>query len=333
MSVIQRCLLVSSICMLSCIKTLEEPIEQPSHAALRNRILVSPPPWIFLRAYSTTFTCCFKEKEKEKKSIQDSNYECIYLQNNNIVNKPTSCFNTELRSCYHIFVTRFSKFINQPAEHPASLHMKRRVLRMLVYLTLLVIFLWVPNQAFEIARWYLVDEYCTFLDPNTKKAYNILMTISKYLMFVTPAVNPIVYALMHQNFRRAYRTTFTCCFKEKSKFFLTSGGGNRPYIWSIRTSVSAFASSVRRKSMSMRGRSQLDIPCPSASIQDSNYGNTLTVPGQDQHIDININHEANCSTSENVQQQKINNDENTLNSNGTDHKVNGHIKTEHIPLE
>lgn len=45
--------------------------------------------------------------------------------------------------------------------------------------------------------------------------YNALVTVSQYMIYVNPAANPIIYGLMHQNFRRAFRLTFPCIFTRK----------------------------------------------------------------------------------------------------------------------
>ena len=45
--------------------------------------------------------------------------------------------------------------------------------------------------------------------------YSIGFSVSQYMMYINSAANPFIYGLMHTNFRRAAKITFTCFFNEK----------------------------------------------------------------------------------------------------------------------
>ncbi|CAL4208995.1 unnamed protein product, partial [Meganyctiphanes norvegica] len=150
-------------------------VVRPFHRHLKNwmSLLIIIIIWIYAAALSTPFAYGTRYMERQWKDMLEPmcTQNCAYLHIWwDVVNIGSFWIPlTIMNICYGIIFYNFNKYTRTKQEHPASLHMKRRVLRMLVYLTLLVIFLWVPNQAFEIARWYLVDEHCAFLDPNTKK--------------------------------------------------------------------------------------------------------------------------------------------------------------------
>lgn len=102
------------------------------------------------------------------------------------------------------------------------------------------------------------------------QAYNTMLDVTQYIVYLYPVINPFIYSLMHQNFKNGFRVTFPCFFKEevhkltknkslylKVKIFfqtdmvLRRGHGARAYVWS-RTSVrhtihaTTFEANVRR---------------------------------------------------------------------------------------
>ncbi|XP_042215411.1 substance-K receptor-like isoform X2 [Homarus americanus] len=137
---------------------------------------------------------------------------------------------------YSIIFVNFSKYTNRVRgrEHPAILHLKKRVVRMMFVIVILFIVCWMPFQVTQLARDHFINQQGA-LKPELQKTYNNLLTASQYMIYVNPAVNCIVYALMHQTFRRAFRVTFPWIFKRKSLFVLTPGQGNRGFMWSVRS--------------------------------------------------------------------------------------------------
>nr|XP_027234973.1 substance-K receptor-like isoform X2 [Penaeus vannamei]XP_027234974.1 substance-K receptor-like isoform X2 [Penaeus vannamei] len=89
-----------------------------------------------------------------------------------------------------------------------------------------------------------------------------------------PSVNPIVYALMHHNFRRAFRVTFACAFKGKPPFVLTPGHGTQKYVWSARSGISRNRNPgrsppfhrLRRQGFRKPGEAESRAPPPSGHL-------------------------------------------------------------------
>ncbi|XP_042891769.1 substance-K receptor-like [Penaeus japonicus] len=121
-------------------------------------------------------------------------------------------------------------------EHPAILHLKKRVVRMMFVILMVFILSWLPFQIMKIFE----DNYITadghYL-PDQEAEYKILLSVSHYMMYVNSAVNPVIYGLMHQTFRRAFRVTFTCFYRKKSSFILRPSRGTNRYVWSTDDSV------------------------------------------------------------------------------------------------
>ncbi|CAL4059376.1 unnamed protein product [Meganyctiphanes norvegica] len=167
-------------------------------------------------------------------------------------------------------------------EHPAMIHMKKRVIKMMFVMVLLFTIMWIPFQISGI-----LDSMGIFYSPNGaggiwkpggKLQHDLWMNISQYLIYVNPVVNPIVYALMHQNFRRAYRTTCTCCFKSKPKFFLSKGDGERPFVWSMSGFSDTYNVIIRSIRRQKRGESRPRLETVVVPVLKHQHGNHLMVP-------------------------------------------------------
>lgn len=65
------------------------------------------------------------------------------------------------------------------------------------------------------SRWKMVVSLQQSFISTHRQVYNILLTVSQYMLYTNPAINPIVYALMHTTFRRAFRVTFPCFYGKK----------------------------------------------------------------------------------------------------------------------
>lgn len=103
-------------------------------------------------------------------------------------------------------------------EHPISVSYKKRVAKMLFIVLATFIILRFPYTALIFHRnKNLKNNVMNSVDG----AYNILWYISHYLMFFNAAINPIIYGLTNDNFRRAFNqwplfNKLSCC-KEKSE--------------------------------------------------------------------------------------------------------------------
>ncbi|XP_071527474.1 LOW QUALITY PROTEIN: uncharacterized protein [Panulirus ornatus] len=176
--------------------------------------------------------------------------------------------------CYtNIFIYfRHKKFLNaNKREHPAMIHLKKRVVRMIFVVLIVFIVCWLPFQLLKFCSRRFLDETGRYISEEAKKQYKLLLSVSQYMMFTNAAVNPIVYALMHQTFRRAFRVTFHCFFTDKSSFVLTPAAGMQRYVWSVRSDASDVYGNdmvTPRRSLRdrLRGNSQLT---PSALLSSS----------------------------------------------------------------
>ncbi|XP_042215372.1 substance-K receptor-like [Homarus americanus] len=123
-------------------------------------------------------------------------------------------------------------------EHPAMVHLKKRVVRMMFVVVVAFTVCWLPFQILKIANNMFIDESGHFVNEKAEQTYNDLLTVAQYMVYTNAAINPIVYALMHQTFRRAFRVTFPCFYKNEPSLVLTRGQGMQRYVWSIKSTAS-----------------------------------------------------------------------------------------------
>ncbi|ROT61700.1 putative neuropeptide FF receptor 2, partial [Penaeus vannamei] len=90
----------------------------------------------------------------------------------------------------------------------------KRVVRMMFVIVLVFILSWLPFQIMKIFEDKYIDDSGQYL-PDQEAEYKVLLSVSHYMMYTNTAVNPLIYALMHQTFRRAFRVTFTCFYRKK----------------------------------------------------------------------------------------------------------------------
>ncbi|XP_045608896.2 neuropeptide Y receptor type 2 [Procambarus clarkii] len=159
--------------------------------------------------------------------------------------------------------------ISSQNEHPVITHVKKRVVKMMFVLVVSFACCWLPMQILKISTKSFLDPNGQYKDEATEKSYKILLTVAQYMVYINPALNPIVYALMHQTFRRAFRVTFPCFYNRKSSLVLTPGDGMRRYMWSYRSGTTSYAggndtSSVIRQRAGTEGR-----PTPTALLSTS----------------------------------------------------------------
>ncbi|XP_071527473.1 substance-K receptor-like isoform X2 [Panulirus ornatus] len=148
---------------------------------------------------------------------------------------------------YSIIFFNFNKYANKVRgkEHPAILHLKERVVRMMFVVVIVFLASWISFQVLQVSRNHFVNADGT-LKPELQQTYDALLSLSQYMIYVSPAVNPIIYAFMHQTFKRAFRVTFPWIFRRESSLVLTPGQGNRGFMWSVRSTQQS-AHGARRK--------------------------------------------------------------------------------------
>ncbi|XP_063885809.1 substance-K receptor-like isoform X2 [Scylla paramamosain] len=123
-------------------------------------------------------------------------------------------------------------------EHPVMTHLKKRVVKMMFLVVVTFVVCWLPIQLLNIFHTNFLNDFGSLKDDTSKRNYAALMTVSQYMIYVNPAVNPVIYGLLHQNFRRAFRLTFPCIFTRKSTLVLTRGQGVTRYMWSVKSTGS-----------------------------------------------------------------------------------------------
>lgn len=172
-----------------------------------------------------------------------------------------------------LVVLKCSKWRPRRTEHPAIIHLKKRVIRMMFVVVVGFIACWGPFQANRIF-YFLNIKDGRFKDPTIGQTYDIFTTISQYLLYVNPAFNPIVYGLMHNTFRRAFRITFSCFFNKKSPFVLMRGQGHQRYVWSMKSTTSAaygqnLEANLRNRSKLRHKMCPRSLATPSAIVSSS----------------------------------------------------------------
>ncbi|KAK4291080.1 hypothetical protein Pmani_036061 [Petrolisthes manimaculis] len=153
--------------------------------------------------------------------------------------------------CYATILVYFNhRRVKHPAfrcEHPVITHLKKRVVKMMFAVVVIFIVCWLPFTLLQITYSSFLDENGQFKDEATKQNYNDLLTLGQYMIYVNAALNPIIYGLLHQTFRRAFRVTFPCVFKRKSSLVLTRGQGLTRYMWSVKSTTGGQQPSVRTR--------------------------------------------------------------------------------------
>ncbi|XP_055626105.1 neuropeptide FF receptor 2-like isoform X2 [Toxorhynchites rutilus septentrionalis] len=100
-------------------------------------------------------------------------------------------------------------------EHPIAVCYKKRVAKSLFVVLVVFILLRIPFTTLVFIR------YDRFVNENTDqigRGFQILWYVSHYLMFLNAAINPIIYGLTNDNFRKAYnKTRIWRCFWHSNK--------------------------------------------------------------------------------------------------------------------
>ncbi|XP_039447113.1 neuropeptide Y receptor type 2-like [Culex pipiens pallens] len=108
--------------------------------------------------------------------------------------------------CYSMIflkLDRYERRVKQ-REHPIAVSYRKKVARSLFIVLVVFILLRVPFTTLVFIR------YNRFVNENTSqigKDFVILWYVSHYLIFLNAAVNPLIYGLTNDNFRKAYNKT------------------------------------------------------------------------------------------------------------------------------
>lgn len=127
--------------------------------------------------------------------------------------------------CYSAILWKLERYERQALrrEHPFSVSYKRRVAKTLFLVVLTFVALRGPFTALIFIRNQLLNQE-VFNQVNG--SFAILYYVSHYLIFLNAAVNPLIYGLTNDNFRRAYSQTpllsYFCssCLKEVRVFYI-----------------------------------------------------------------------------------------------------------------
>lgn len=80
---------------------------------------------------------------------------------------------------------------------------QKRIVRMLVIVVILFAFCWLP--------YHVVFLYIDFFHPVRTQALVTAILLSQWLVFASSTCNPVVYALLNQNFRREFIDMLSSC--------------------------------------------------------------------------------------------------------------------------
>ncbi|XP_058065577.1 neuropeptide FF receptor 2-like [Anopheles bellator] len=104
-------------------------------------------------------------------------------------------------SCIFLKLDRYERRVLRK-EHPISVSYKRKVAKTLFIVLVVFVLLRIPFTTLVFIR------YRRFLNDNSDQIgsdFLILWYVSHYLMFLNAALNPLIYGLTNENFRKAFR--------------------------------------------------------------------------------------------------------------------------------
>nr|CCH26286.1 Kissr-1 protein [Anguilla anguilla] len=118
--------------------------------------------------------------------------------------------------CYMVMLNRMGHTFVEPLENnhqlqvlsERSVAMKTKVSRMVVVIVLLFTLCWGPIQFYILAQAFsphFRHNYCTYK----------LKIWAHCMSYTNSCINPIVYAFMGVNFRKAFKRAFPCIFKQR----------------------------------------------------------------------------------------------------------------------
>uniref|UniRef100_A0A182IZI0 G-protein coupled receptors family 1 profile domain-containing protein n=1 Tax=Anopheles atroparvus TaxID=41427 RepID=A0A182IZI0_ANOAO len=106
--------------------------------------------------------------------------------------------------CYSLIFLKLDRYERRVLrkEHPISVSYKRKVAKTLFIVLIVFVLLRIPFTTLVFIR------YNRFLNDNVNQIgsdFQILWYVSHYLMFLNAALNPLIYGLTNENFRKAFR--------------------------------------------------------------------------------------------------------------------------------
>ncbi|XP_037917400.1 neuropeptide Y receptor type 2 isoform X2 [Hermetia illucens] len=117
-----------------------------------------------------------------------------------------------MMTCYFAIFYKLDRYERQvlKREHPMSVSYKTKVAKMLFIVVIIFVVLRVPFTALVFIRNQMLQN--NFVD-QILGSFQVLWYASHYLIFFNAAINPLIYELTNDNFRRAYhQTPFLFCF-------------------------------------------------------------------------------------------------------------------------
>ncbi|XP_058830844.1 somatostatin receptor type 5-like [Topomyia yanbarensis] len=108
--------------------------------------------------------------------------------------------------CYSLIFLKLDRYEKRVLnrEHPISVRYKRKVVKSMFIVLVVFILFRIPFTTLVFIR------YNRFVNERTNQLgldFSILWYTSHYLMFLNAAINPLIYGLTNDNFRRAYNKT------------------------------------------------------------------------------------------------------------------------------
>lgn len=139
---------------------------------------------------------------------------------------------TVMVACYSAILWKLDRYEAQVLrrEHPICVSYKTRVAKTLFAVVLTFVVLRVPFTAMVFVRHNLLRSQAGINQVDA--GYSVLWYTSHYLIFLHAAVNPLIYGLTNDNFRRAYSQTPLCWCNR-------SGGGKATGTAAKRTRAAA----------------------------------------------------------------------------------------------
>ncbi|XP_053685931.1 neuropeptide FF receptor 2-like [Sabethes cyaneus] len=124
---------------------------------------------------------------------------------------------TVMICCYSIIFLKLDRYERRvlSREHPISVCYKKKVAKSLFIVLVVFIVLRIPFTTLVFIRY---NRYVNESTNQIGQDFLILWYVSHYMMFVNAAVNPVIYGLTNDNFRKAYnKTKIWRCFWDNER--------------------------------------------------------------------------------------------------------------------
>ncbi|XP_055532753.1 somatostatin receptor type 5-like [Wyeomyia smithii] len=113
---------------------------------------------------------------------------------------------TVMICCYSIIFLKLDRYERRvlSREHPISVSYKKKVAKSLFIVLVVFIMLRIPFTTLVFIRY---NRYVSESTDQIGQDFLILWYVSHYMMFLNAAINPVIYGLTNDNFRKAYNKT------------------------------------------------------------------------------------------------------------------------------